>query len=210
VGFHGDRHLLALVNELLAHCSQFIETGANVGSTLVYVASRHPDIRCLSCEPDPIGFRRASENAAPYPNATVLPLTSGDFFAHIEEKDPNLFSHRTLFWLDAHGHGFRWPLQEEVAFVTKRFKSAFLLIDDFEVPGMNVFGYDVYEDQVCSFAAIKDAIHPGLPYRLYYPDYTERTSSHHPLRGWGLIAYGEIEEMPFEKPMRGIVRRADP
>ncbi|MCG6893770.1 MAG: hypothetical protein LJE65_09205 [Desulfobacteraceae bacterium] len=210
VGFHGDRHLIQVVDSLIEHCSHFIETGTNVGSTLAYVASRYPNVACLSCEPDPEGFQRAERNVAPFPNAAVQPLSSGDFFTKLQQEQPDLFSHRILFWLDAHGHGFRWPLQEEIAFITEKFTSAYLLIDDFKVPGRPEFGFDTYEDQVCDFDHIRESIRPGLHYRLYYPNYTQRTSPHHGLRGWGLIAYGDKDPSPLERLPEHCVRRAAP
>jgi len=53
VGFHGDRHLLRLIDLLAARAHTFLETGSNVGSTLGYVARRFPALDCISCEPDP-------------------------------------------------------------------------------------------------------------------------------------------------------------
>ena len=76
------------------------------------------------------------------------------------------------------------------------------MIDDFKVPGLECFGYDVYEGQECSFEYINDSLNPQLDYNFYYPMYTDRTSKHHPLRGWVLIEYGSQEGLKVPDALR--------
>ena len=56
----------------------------------------------------------------------------------------HIFRQNVLFWLDAHGYGFKWPLKDEVRFIAEKFKHAYILIDDFKVPGLGCFGFDEY------------------------------------------------------------------
>jgi len=199
VGFHGDQYLLRLVDHVIKDCEWFVETGTNVGSTLAYVARTYPDVECLSCEPDRAAFKRARENMGLFPNATVFPETSQTFMERLEAEYSHLFSENVLFWIDAHGFGFEWPLREEVRFISSHFERGYMLIDDFRVPKHEEFGYDNYQGQECAMRYIEDAIDEEWNYQLYYPDYTEHTSSHHPLRGWGLFAFGEAQsEFPDE------------
>lgn len=190
-GFHGDRHLMALVDHLMAETDWFIETGTHVGTTLAYVARKYPAVRCLSCEIEP-NHRAVAEHAvARYPQVTIHPDDAVAFLARLEREHPEIFQERVLFWLDAHGYGFRWPLRDEVAWVTSKFRAARVLIDDFRVPGHPQFGFDEYDGQVCGYEFIRDAIDPGAGPRLWLPCYTEHTSRHHPLRGWCLMEWGE-------------------
>ena len=189
-GFHCDEYLLAFVDSLMHKCEVFIETGTNVGSTLSYVARKYPHLRCLSCEPDKEAFEEAKKNTGGLGNVELVNLLSQDFIAVLAQKGKELFAKEALFWLDAHGYGFKWPLKEELSFITGNFASGYILIDDFLVPGMDCFKYDVYQEQICSFEFVKDALNKKHEYRIYYPDYTERTSPHHPLAGWGLIEFG--------------------
>jgi len=197
-GFHGDKYLLELVDVLAQNVDVFVETGANVASTLVYFACKYPHISCFSCEPYMEAFRHARQNVAGCSNVTLYHETSQDFLFRLQERHPGIFQQRVLFWLDAHGYGFKWPLKEELSFITEKFPQALILIDDFKVPGKDMFGYDAYEGQVCSYEYIKDSLNPAHSYRIYYPNYTEHTSKHHPLRGWGLIVYGgeSMSEIP--------------
>jgi hypothetical protein len=195
VGFHGDRYLLQLVDLIIHNCDYFVETGTNVGSTLAYVARTYPYVQCLSCEPDSQAFESARENTSGLDNVSIYNETSQQFQYRLQEEHVGLFREDVLFWLDAHGCGFKWPLKEELRFITTEFDSAYILIDDFKVPGSDHFNYDEYQDQICSYDYVKDALAPGRQYRLYYPNYTERTSKHHDLRGWGLIEFGHIDEL---------------
>lgn len=199
VGFHGDIYLLSIVDYLFSkEVTQFIETGSNVGSTLAFVGSKFPKVSCLSCEPDVSAFSEALKNTQHLDNVNLFNQLSQDFLADLLNTPQNpIFSKKTLFWIDAHGYGFEWPLKEEVNFILNRFPNCYILIDDFKVPHLDVFNYDRYKNQICSFEYISSAI-PDVPYELYYPNYTKKTSTHHSLQGWGLIIKG-IDPMPNYK-----------
>ncbi|MGA1864745.1 MAG: hypothetical protein ACMUHX_06750 [bacterium] len=195
LGFHGDKYLLELVNIIIPDCNYFMETGTNVGSTLAYVGRNYDHVKCLSCEPDTEAFNNAIKNTSGLANISIYNESSLEFILRIKLEYTHLFNKNVLFWLDSHGYGFKWPIKEEISFITANFKSPYILIDDFKVPGLDCFGYDEYSGQECSFDYIKDALNPNLSLRLYYPIYTERTSRHHPLRGWGLIEFGHTSEL---------------
>ncbi len=163
------------------------------------MARTYDFVQCLSCEPDPQAFRRAVRNTETWPSVSVYNEPSKRFFERLRGQHAHLFEEPVLFWLDAHGYGFKWPLQWEIAFITREFDQAYLLIDDFKVPGLDCFGYDAYEGQECSFEYIKDALNPERRYTLCYPNHADRTSSHHALRGWGLVAFGHCGD--FELPV---------
>lgn len=195
VGFHGDTHLLRVVDSIRPRVDAFLETGANVGSTLAYVAQRFGDLPCLSCEPDEAAFRAARKNTERLENVRLYNQTSQAFMAGLEGSQLIRFDSTVLCWLDAHGYGFEWPLGEEIAFITRRFQTAFILIDDFRVPGREQFGFDRYGDQECSMDFVRSSFAPGRAYRLYYPGYTQKTG-HHDLRGWGLVTMDVAEWAP--------------
>lgn len=190
VGFHGDEYLLRLVDQLAGKSKIFVETGSNVGSTLAYVAKNNLQIRCLSCEPDLPAFEQAKANVSKYSNVSLFNGTSQQFTENLSQHEAYIFSEQCFFWLDAHGYGFEWPLKVELGFITTRFDSAYILIDDFKVPGREQFEYDQYQEQICSYDYVKDALSPDKAYQLYYPTYQDKTSKHHPLRGWGLLVFG--------------------
>lgn len=190
VGFHGDLYLIDLVDYLIGQgVSNFIETGTNVATTLAYVAKKYPDISCISCEPDSKAYQYAIENTKDLTNVFIYNNLSQDFLTILSEKHQDIFDKINLIWLDAHGYGFEWPLKDEVKFFSQNMRNSFLLIDDFMVPHKNEFKYDFYKDQICSHKYIKNQIQ--VPYKLFYPNYTEKTSTHHPLVGWGLYIFDD-------------------
>ena len=207
IGFHGDAYLLSLVDHLVKargiEC--FIETGTNVGCSLAYFARNYPAVPAFSCEPDKEAYRLARRNVGAARQVTILNATSRDLFLRLKRRDADLFKRKTLFWLDAHGYGFEWPLRDEVRFISENFARAYILIDDFKVPGMDCFGYDEYDGRVCSYGYVKDSF-SRKDYQLFYPIYTDRTSSYHPLRGWGLFALGE--EFPIPAQLQDKMARA--
>lgn len=193
IGYHGDKYLLEFVDLLFQQGTKyFVETGSNVGSTLAYTAKRFPNAVCLSCEPDDKAFAEATQNSSACKNVKIYPQTSQAFLKTLAEKHSDTFDEPTVFWIDAHGYGFDWPLKEEINFIMKNYKSYMILIDDFLVPHLDCFLYDVYKEHVCSFDYIKEAIPAGAEYKVVYPNYTEHTSKHHPLKGWGLITNVEL------------------
>lgn len=196
VGFHGDAYLLCLVDAIVPHCRSFIETGCNVGSTASYVARTYPSLRTSSCEPDEQAFAVAERTLAMSASATVVNEPSPGFLHALFDADPEIAGETPLCWLDAHGYGFEWPLASEVSFLTSRCAAAFLLIDDFQVPGRPDFAFDEYNGQVCGLDLVRPALTRGKRYRLFLPAYTEHTSPHHPLVGTALIVFGVEFELP--------------
>ncbi len=168
----------------------FIETGTNVGSTLAYVAKTYPHVQYLSCEPDNKAYKTAQQNCGVYKNVSLYNMTSQEFISHIKKNIPEVFKQECLFWLDALGYGFKWPLKDEVKFITTNMRKGYVLIDDFKVPNMDCFGFDEYDRQTCSYEFIRDSF-ATEKFQLYYPNYRERTSTHHPLRGWALFVLGD-------------------
>jgi hypothetical protein len=192
VGFHGDLYLLKLVDRILRRSKWFIETGTSLASTLSYVGKKYPKVNCLSCEKDKKTYEKALKNTSEISNANIINEGSEKFLKRIrEDYEEVLGKEKSLFWLDAHGWGFEWPLKQEVHFLSRNLESGYILIDDFKVPEKEVFGYDEYKEQECSYNYIKDNIYEGWKYNIYYPNYEEKTSEFHPLRGWCLIVVGE-------------------
>lgn len=199
LGFHGDRYLLGLVDSLMPQVTAFVESGANMGNTAIYVGKTYPRVRVRSCEPGIASFAVASRRAREFPNVSIVDATSPGFIESVlpdparpDRPDALGADDLPLFWLDAHGYGFHWPLWDEIDLITARLPRALVLIDDLLVPGRPQFGFDEYDGQVCSLAALAPRINPAREYVVVYPAYTDRTSEFHPLRGYGLLAFGDV------------------
>ena len=193
LGFHGDRYLLDLVDHLLQQSTAFIETGTNVGTTTHFVASNYAKLQVYSCEPDETAFAKATETTATDTNVHLYQQLSPEFLYKLHIEKPELLQTLNLYWLDAHDYGFKWPLHDEIRYITDTMPQAFILVDDTKVPGLeSAFRYCTYEEQECNLDYIKNALAPGKSYRIFYPAYTEHTSKHHPLIGTMGVIHGSI------------------
>jgi hypothetical protein len=187
-GFHGDTYVMELADLLIGRSAAFVETGLLAGTTSLYVGRKH-GLPVYSCEPDPQARAFASTRCRDLPNVTISDLSSPEFLHALYEEHPELAKGLVTFWLDAHGYGFKWPLVDEVRFITSTLESGFVMIDDFRVPGRPEFGFDRYRKQVCDL----DFIRPGLApreYALVMPTYREKTAPVHGLRGVGVLVFG--------------------
>ncbi len=158
LGFHGDRYLLDLVADCMPIIGAFIETGTNVGSTARYVCTEYPGVPVYSCEPSADAYAVAQRTLAGFPKSHLYQLPSPDFLHHLYGDRPELAGSTNLFYLDAHGFGFEWPLKDEVAFITGKNPCGLILIDDFEVPGEPQFGFCEYDGHRCGFPLIEQDI----------------------------------------------------
>lgn len=188
-GFHGDAHLLSLLDRVLPDMTAYIETGANLGSTVRYVATRYPSLEVHACEPDAEAATRAEAHVFGLENAMIYDEPSPEFLYRLHETHPHFDASLNAYFLDAHGHGFEWPLAKELAFVT-RLPHGVVIVDDCQVPGRPMFKYSAYAGQTCTLDYIRRAAQPRDDYTLVVPDYTDRTSPHHPLTGYALLAFG--------------------
>ena len=186
LGFHGDQYLIDLTDHLLRQARSFIETGTNVGTTSLHVARRNLDLKCLTCEPWEPAYKAAAEHLAAYTNVRPYHMGSVEFLNILSGAWP---PGPRVWWLDAHGWGFEWPLREELRRISTQPGADAVLVDDFKVPGLPEFGFDSYRGQTCSWEYIEPAI-VEPPEAVYYPAYTEHTSRRHPLRGWILLVWG--------------------
>lgn len=189
LGFHGDAYLIQLMDRILPNVHAFIETGTNQGSTARHVARRFADTPVHSCEADSQAAAQAARHVEGLANARIYAQPSPDFLYDLARAEPTLFTELNCYFLDAHGHGYIWPLADELRFISQR-EAGVILVDDCLVPGRPRFKHSAYAGQVCCLDYIGAALSPRHAYDLVLPDYDERTSPHHGLVGYAAIAFG--------------------
>ncbi len=220
-GFHGDPHLLSLVDRLTPSVSSFIETGTEAGSTVAYIARMYPHLQCYTCEADPGTHDKAKENTSNIPNIHHACQGSREWLQAIcptlltvngDAIDVRTIGHEgpppgpALFWLDAHSHGFGCPLGIEVNTILSRWSSGYILMDDFQVPDRPDFGYDWYD----TFGKVNwETISKDIEWtncapitQAFYPCYP----AGHGTRGWMLLVFGDV---PALEPIEGIMEKVD-
>ena len=189
LGFHGDRHLARAIGHALADANILVETGSNRGITLAYAASLRPDIPMRSCEPWPEFLAAARQRCEPYPLVKITDRPSPDSLYDLLMEFPDVAALTPVFWLDAHADGVPLPLAQEVAFITRVYPRGRMFIDDFKVPDRPWFGFDAYTDGTISLDYVLPYLNRLHGYSVTLPRYRERTSTHHPLRGWCCISW---------------------
>lgn len=193
-GFRGDQVLIKMVDEIIhqADIRSFVETGSFYGVTTRHMAESYPHIACYSCEPDSFRYKQAWLATAELSNCLVTNQESPALLDRLLEEDQ--IHQPTLFWLDAHGYGFNWPLRSELELIVQHWDVPYILIDDFEVPGCAEFGYDVYESQSCSYAYIGDIVALRAGVRIWYPTYDPKIVDW-PAQGWCLITFDSVLDL---------------
>ena len=143
--FNGQKARQDLFRHLLQACrpAAIIETGTYLGVSTAFMAecSRLP---VYSVEADARNYGFAKMRLRKHHNIKLSLGDSRDFITKFIEGEANKYTSRALlFYLDAH-----WsedlPLFEEVAKIVSSFSQAIVMIDDFQVPDDNGYGYDDY------------------------------------------------------------------
>jgi hypothetical protein len=190
LGFHGDEHVVGLASAAISRSQAFIETGSFAGSTAVFVGSNFL-VPVYTCEPDPVAYQYVRGRCRHLKRVCVSHKQSPDFLYELFAANPAMKNMRLVFWLDAHGQGFRWPLGDEVRFITENVSNAIIMIDDFKIPGRPEFGYDRRGDEECGLEYVSRFLSSKRSYTLFLPSYSRCTSPYHALRGVGTLVYGE-------------------
>ncbi len=119
--------------------SCIIETGTHVGETTGYLAMRSK----LPVYSSEINRNMCSLARMRLKNISGIHLYHSDSREFIEElsADPEMILNEIFFYLDAHW-GKDCPLVDEIEQIASRWKKFVIMIDDFQVPGDDGYGYD--------------------------------------------------------------------
>ena len=121
--------------------SCIIETGTHVGETTGYLAVAS-NLPVYSSEINPNMYSLARMRLK---NISGIYLHKSDSREFIKElsNNPEMVRNETFFYLDAH-----WrkdcPLVEEIEQIASRWEKFVIMVDDFQVPGDDGYGYDRY------------------------------------------------------------------
>lgn len=143
--FNGQEVRQDLFRHLLQACrpAAVIETGTYLGSSTDFMAecSRLP---VYSVEADARSYGFAKMRLRKYDNVKLSLGDSRKFITKFIEVEASKYAgHPLLFYLDAHW-GDDLPLYEEIAKIFSSCLQAIVMIDDFQVPDDDGYGYDDY------------------------------------------------------------------
>ena len=139
---NGQTARLELVRSILETCQieQVIETGTYHGTTTEWFSQFGFPVFSAEFHP-----RWASFSKYRMANRSNVHIENSDSVHALERwsRDPDIVSRRTLFYLDAHWRE-HLPLQNELELISRKFNSWIAVIDDFNVPGDDGYGFDNY------------------------------------------------------------------
>ena len=136
---HRQRMVEAFIRDLPLHA--IVETGTYRGTTTVYLATVSSlPIYTVEVDRRKQGFSFAMLRH--YNNVRRFGGDSRQFLRRLAAT-PDFAGKTLLFYLDAHGNG-ELPLAEEIDIIFHHWRKAVVLIDDFQVPDDEGYGYDNY------------------------------------------------------------------
>ncbi len=172
--------------------TSIMETGTFLGFTTEFLANNFPKIPIYTCEIiEPI-YLKAKKSLKKYENIKIFRANSIELLKNLNREE---LGSRPLFYLDAHGEG-ECPLEKEIAFISKNFKFAIIIIDDFRT-GNILFQYDQYEGKDVSLERVIPNLNKKLKYNLLFPNYDEKVAyknAYGNLTGYAIIFQGFEEE----------------
>lgn len=140
--FNGQRSRAEVFNTVLRafDCESIIETGTYLGNTTRYMAEMI-SVPVHSCEANPVFFAIASKELAEIQNVELFLGDSRVFLSDLVSR--GVHQQRSFLYLDAHWNR-DLPLIEEIEVIAGNWSEFVLMIDDFQVPGDDGYGFDDY------------------------------------------------------------------
>ncbi len=142
-GFNGLAGRKRIFEELLKkyRFACILETGTHIGESTGYLAvtSKLP---VYSSEINPHMYSLARMRLKNIPGIHLYRSDSREFINELSNH-PEIVRKENFFYLDAHWVG-KCPLVEEIRQIASRWEKFVIMIDDFQVPGDEGYGYDRY------------------------------------------------------------------
>ena len=155
---------LELVDKIKFDC--IIETGTYKGTTTEYMAQT-VDVPVFTVEALERNYGFAYQRLRRFTNVVIKHSDSREFIKELASQ-VGIRQKTTLFYLDAH-----WqkdlPLEQELKLIFESWINSIILIDDFQVPDDEGYGFDDYgEGKALTLDYLK--VHKRHNYRVFFPN----------------------------------------
>jgi hypothetical protein len=168
VGFNGQSFRKKIFQEIVAAVPfvAIVETGTWYGGTTGYMAST-ARLPVFSCELNPRFHAIARQVLVDFPGITLRLSDSRRFLSDLA-NEPVLAGSPLFIYLDAHWYA-DLPLKEEVTLIMNNWRHFVIMVDDFQVPGDEGYGYDAYgEGKALTMEYLAEPMQTGR-LRAYFP-----------------------------------------
>lgn len=184
---NGQTARLEATRQIVFRCGirQIVETGTYRGTTTEWLAGFGLPVATIESHVPSYHFSklrlRMKENVRVELGSSVKVMP--ELFREMDATLP------TLFYLDAHWEEYL-PLADEMQLIFPRFRSAVVLIDDFEVPGDAGYTYDDYgPGKALTHEYLAACVQPGM--KIFYPSVPAEQETGR-RRGWVVVTAEEM------------------
>lgn len=201
--FHNDLFMMKIMLNCLEKVEYFIETGLYLGYTSFFVAKNFKNIKCYSCENNEQYFNLAQNNIGKLDNLKIE-LNPSPYSLYQLNKiyDDTIFDKYNLFWIDAHWYDY-CPLNNEIDYITQKYKKFTIFIDDFRIPYDSTFtndGDNFTIEKIKPFIKNKENLKIYMPcYDSNHPDCNNINNKSLPPVGYCIITNEPIETYDYLK-----------
>lgn len=179
-----------LLNNINFNC--IIETGTEYGFSTAYFSTFNKKV--ISIEKSKPLFYLAKKKLENFKNIHLI-LNDSKNIENILNQNQIDKDSQIFFYLDAHSEN-DYPLLKELEFITSNYKKNLILIDDFQVPNDDGYGYDSFNGKKLNFKLIKNSLF-GKNF-IYFPKISSKVETGR-LRGYVLITNYEEAKNKLDK-----------
>ena len=165
-----------------------VETGTEYGFTTKFLSNYCDKI--LTVEKSKPVYLLALANLKEISNIKLIQNDSKKIFEILKDNDENYNKKKIFFYLDAHSED-DYPLIDELSFIIKNIENFVILIDDFQVPNDDGYGYDSFQGKKLNIKFIKDLLTNDLS--LFFPAIKSSQETGR-LRGYVFITNNKIDK----------------
>ena len=156
--------------------TEFWETGSYIGCSTDFIKRMFPQLLVYSCDASADYIVQAQKR-----NSSVMyKVSKSTDFLH---ERISKFTTPPFVYLDAHGHGHDFPLQEELSIIGNSEKSFFLCVHDCKIPGKlhSEFQFDSYGGMAITTGLVNYSLSKtNCCYIIYAPNTTKYNETNIP------------------------------
>jgi hypothetical protein len=179
---NGQHYRRKIISEILnsSNFDYIVETGTEYGFSTAYFSTFNKKI--FSIEKSKPLFYLAKKKLKNFKNINLI-LNDSKNIESILDEHKIYKENKVFFYLDAHSEN-DYPLLNELKFITSFYNNNLILIDDFQVPGDDGYGYDSFNGKKLNLNLISNSL-VGKNY-IYFPKISSKIETGR-LRGYVLI-----------------------
>jgi hypothetical protein len=183
---NGQYYRRKIISELLKKINfdSIIETGTEYGFSTAYFSTFGKKV--FSIEKSTILFYLAKKKLENFKNIHLILNDSKNIKKILNQYEIDKES-KVFFYLDAHSEN-DYPILEELEFITSSYQNNLIIIDDFQVPNDDGYGFDSFNGRKLNLKLISKSL-IGKNF-IYFPKISSNIETGR-LRGYVLITNNE-------------------